>query len=110
MPSSAFPDPRPMSFATQRTGARQAVLVDAEPQVAVDAGRIRPQHAPVRVAHRLAVFRRAPGVALDVALARAVPERGGEPELTRGAGRLRGGTGDRDAQERVDSVSFVCVV
>src|SRR5437016_7013269 len=57
--------------ARQRAGARQAVLVDAEPQVAIDARRIRPQHAAVRVAHRLAVFGRAPGVALDVEIGRA---------------------------------------
>src|SRR5437773_538608 len=91
-------------------GPREAVLVDAEPQVAVDAGRVRLQHAPVGVPHRFAVFRGAPRVALQVALARAVAERGGEPELARGAGGLRGRPRERDAQQRVDAPRLVRVV
>src|SRR3989449_5515170 len=82
--------------AREGAGPRQAVLVDAEPQVAVDARRVHLQHAPVGVPHRLAVFRCAPRVALQVVLARAVTERGGEPELTRGARGLRGRARERD--------------
>ena len=83
----------------ERSGAREPVIVDAEPEIAVGAARIRREQPPVNVAHRLGVFRRAERMPMLLALARAVPERGGAPEL--GARRLR--AAQRDAEQRIDA-------
>src|SRR5213592_3724206 len=71
----------------ERARAAEPILIDAEPQVAVPARRVCGEDAGVRVAHRLAVFRRAPGVAVEVPLAGAVSEGRGEPEVTSRAAR-----------------------
>src|SRR2546430_12918122 len=63
-----------------------------------------------RSAHRLAVLRGAPGVAVQVALARPVAERRGEPEVARRAGGIEAGAANRELQERIDARRLVVVV
>ena len=65
---------------------------------------MHPQHSPIDVAHRLRVFSRTIAVAMLLALARAITKRGREPELPRLAGPAR--AGERDAQERVDTLEL----
>ena len=71
----------------ERAGAREPVVVDAEPEITVGAARVRGEQPAVDIAHRFRVFGRAERMSMLLPLARAIPERGGAPEL--GAGRLR---------------------
>ena len=82
----------------ERAGAREAVIVHAEPEIAVRAARVRGEQPPVDIAHRLRVFGRAECMSVFLPLARAVAERGSAPEL--GARRLR--ASQRFAEQRID--------
>src|SRR5439155_10960630 len=90
--------------------ARQAVLVYAQAQVAVRAARVGGQHSGVGVAHRFAVLGGAPRMPVEVALASAIPQRGGEPKVVSRAGGRGAGARDRKIEQRVDPRGLVGVV
>ncbi|HTI06848.1 MAG TPA: hypothetical protein VL549_16220 [Gemmatimonadales bacterium] len=85
----------------QRARAREPVVVDAEPEITVGARRIGGEQAPVDVAHRFGVLRRAEAVPMLLALARAIAEGGRQPEISR-ARRQRAGARHRAAEQRID--------
>ncbi|PYP09931.1 MAG: hypothetical protein DMD59_07260 [Gemmatimonadetes bacterium] len=86
----------------QRARARQPVVVDAQSQIAVGARRIRGEQPAVDVAHRLRVLGRAVAVTMLLALARAIAERRGQPEIRGGARGAR--PRHRHAEQRVDAL------
>src|ERR1043166_713304 len=97
-----------MAFAS--LAAPQSVLIDAEAEVAVRTARVAGEDARVGVAHGLRVLGGSPGVAVQVALARAVPEGRGEPEVAcRSAGRC-GRPGDRAIEQRIDAPRLVAEI
>ena len=88
----------------ERAGARQPVIVDTEPEIAVRAARVGGEQPPVDVAHRLRVFGRAERMSIFLPLARAIAECGGAPELGAGPPRLR--AAQCDAEQRIDARQF----
>jgi hypothetical protein len=68
-------------------GAREAVVVHAQSEIAVRTGGVRREQPAVDVAHRLRVFGRAVAVPLLLALPRTIAERRREPEVARRARR-----------------------
>jgi len=87
----------------ERAGARQAVIVDAQSEITVGAGRVSCEQAAVDVTHRLRVFGRAVAVAVLLALPRPIPQRRREPEVSRRPGR-RARSCHRHAKQRVDAL------
>ena len=83
----------------ERAGAREPVIVDAEPEIAVRAARVRGEQPPVDIAHRLRVFGGAERMSVLLPLARPITERRGAPEL--GARRL--GASERGGKQRIDA-------
>jgi hypothetical protein len=102
--SASQPD-EPGEETRQGARARQAVLVHAQPQIAVRARRIGGEQPAVDVAHRLRVPRGAVPVAVLLALPGAVAQRGRQPEVGRAVGgRVR--PRQCDAQQRVDALEL----
>src|SRR5207253_8867807 len=91
-------------------GAAQTVLIDAEAEVAVGAARVGGEDARIGVAHGFGVLGGSPGVPVQLALAGAVPERSGEPEVACRSPRRGGGPGDRAIEQRIDARRLVVVV
>jgi hypothetical protein len=94
-------DPRKES--RERAGTRQTVIVHAQSEITVGAGRVGCEQAAIDVAHGLRVFRRAVAVAVLLALPRAIPERRREPEVSRRPGR-RARARHGHAEQRVDAL------
>jgi hypothetical protein len=82
---------------SQRSRARETILVDAESEITVHARRIRGEEAAVDIAHRLRVFGGAEGMPVLLALPRPVTQSRRAPEVRRR--RTRQG----DSEERVDA-------
>jgi hypothetical protein len=87
----------------ERPGAREPVIVDAEPEIAVRAARVRGKQPPIDIAHCLRVFGRTEGMSVLLPLSRAIAERGGAPEL--GACRLC--APQRHAEQGIDARQLV---
>lgn len=94
----------PREEARQRAGAREPVVVDAEPQIAIRAAGIRGEQAAIEVAHGFGVFGGAERMAVFLPLARAIPQRRGAPEF--GAGRLR--APQREVEQGIDARQLEC--
>ncbi|MFN2572732.1 MAG: hypothetical protein ABR537_14170 [Gemmatimonadales bacterium] len=94
----------PREETRQRARPRQAVVVHAQPQIAIDAGGISREQAAIDVAHRLRVLRGAVAVAVLFALARAIAQRRRQPKIVgvTGPARSRVRTEQRGPEQRVD--------
>ena len=86
---------------SQRAGAREPVVVDAEPQIAVRARGVGGEQAAVDVAHRLGLLGGAERMPVLFELPRAIAQRRRAPELL-----SRLGAAQRDTQQRVDARQF----
>ena len=89
--------------ARHRAGAREAVIVHAQPEIAVDARGVRGEETAIDVPHHLCVFGGGVAVAVLFPLTRAVPERGRQPEIARPTWE-RARPRHRQAKQRVDSL------
>ena len=79
VPASQADDAREES--RERAGAREAVVVHAQSEIAVRAGRIGREQTAVNVAHRFRVLGGAVGVAVLLAFPRAIAECRREPKI-----------------------------
>jgi hypothetical protein len=87
----------------ERAGARQAIIVHAQSEIAVRTRRVRREQAAVDVAHCFRVFGRAVGMAVLLALPRTIAECGRQPEVSSRPGRgMR--ASQRHAEQRVDAL------
>lgn len=86
----------------QRARTGEPVFVHAQSQIAVGARGIRREQPPVDVAHRFRVFGGAVGVPMLLTLARAIAQRGRQPEIHR-PGRVARAR-ERQPQQGIDAL------
>jgi len=87
--------------ARDRAGAREAVVVHTQAEIAIDASRVCPEQTLINVSHDLGVFCGGVAVAVLLSLARAVAQRRRQPEVA-GPGRQCPRPRHRRAEQRVD--------
>ncbi len=86
-------------YARERARARETILVDPQPQIAVGTRGVGRQHAGVQGAHRFRVLGGAERMAVLLALPRAIPEGRRQPEIGGCGARAR----ERQVEQRIDA-------